>query len=439
MANSQIPYRDALRVWLRVAALSFGGPTAQIAVMHKLIVEEKQWVDEARFLHALNYCMLLPGPEAQQLATYLGWLLHKTRGGLTAGILFVLPGAVSVWLLSVLYAGFQHVTFVQGLFFGLKAAVIALVVEAVLRIARRVLKNEVMIGIAVLSFVAIFFFNAPFPALIATAGLIGFVGGKLGWRKFDPVASSTAKAAPDQVSRSPHWVHTLRIFAVGVLLWVAPVLLIVAFTGNPVLGEIGWFFGKAAVLTFGGAYSILAYVAQQVVEVFGWLRPSEMLDGLGMAETTPGPLIMVVQFVGFMAAYRQPGALPPMLAATLGAAVTTWVTFVPSFMWVFMGAPYVEQLRGIKALSTALSAITAAVVGVVLNLAVWFALHTWFGVVNEVTWGAVHLTSPVWASLNGTALLISAVAFILLFGLRRGMLLTLAVCAALGVGLGMTG
>lgn len=448
MANSQIPYRDALRVWLRVAALSFGGPTAQIAVMHKLIVEEKQWVDEARFLHALNYCMLLPGPEAQQLATYLGWLLHKTRGGLTAGILFVLPGALSVWLLSVLYAGFQHVTLVQGLFFGLKAAVIALVVEAVLRIARRVLKNEVMIGIAVLSFVAIFFLNLPFPALIVTAGLIGFVGGKLGWRKFSlasvaqpkPTAAPLASISlPSHVEQRPRLILTLRIFAVGVLLWVMPVLLIVALTGNPVLGEIGWFFGKAAVLTFGGAYSILAYVAQQVVEVFGWLRPSEMLDGLGMAETTPGPLIMVVQFVGFMAAYHQPGALPPMLAATLGAAVTTWVTFVPSFMWVFMGAPYVEQLRGVKALSTALSAITAAVVGVVLNLALWFALHTWFGVVNEVTWGAVHLASPVWASLNGAALFISAIAFVLIFGLRRGMLLTLAICAVLGVVLGMTG
>lgn len=448
MANSQIPYRDALRVWLRVAALSFGGPTAQIAVMHKLIVEEKQWVDEARFLHALNYCMLLPGPEAQQLATYLGWLLHKTRGGLTAGILFVLPGALSVWLLSVLYAGFQHVTLVQGLFFGLKTAVIALVVEAVLRIARRVLKNEVMIGIAVLSFVAIFFLNLPFPALIVTAGLIGFVGGKLGWHKFSLASAAQPKptAAPlasisllSHVEQRPRLIHTLRIFAVGVLLWVAPVLLIVALTGNPVLGEIGWFFGKAAVLTFGGAYSILAYVAQQVVEVFGWLRPSEMLDGLGMAETTPGPLIMVVQFVGFMAAYRQPGALPPMLAATLGAAVTTWVTFVPSFMWVFMGAPYVEQLRGVKALSTALSAITAAVVGVVLNLALWFALHTWFGVVNEVTWGAVHLASPVWASLNWAALFISAIAFVLIFGLRRGMLLTLAICAVLGVVLGMTG
>ena len=441
MPTHTVSYREALRVWLRVAALSFGGPTAQIAVMHKIVVEEKRWVDEERFLHALNYCMLLPGPEAQQLATYLGWILHKTRGGLTAGSLFVLPGFISVLLLSVLYAGFQQITLVQGLFFGLKAAVIALVIEAVLRIARRVLKNEVMIGIAGLSFIAIFFFNLSFPFIILAAGLMGFVGGKLGWHKFEVVHGQNAKthpihsattALPPHVSQRPRLAHTLLVFVIGLLLWVMPVLIVVTITGNATLGDIGWFFGKAAVLTFGGAYSILAYVAQQAVEVFGWLRPGEMLDGLGMAETTPGPLIMVVQFVGFMAAYRNPGHLSPMLAASLGAIITTWVTFVPSFLWVFMGAPYVEQLRGVKSLSTALSAITAAVVGVVLNLAVWFALHTWFGAVNELHFGALRLLSPVWASLNWPALAISAVAFFLLFRFRRGMLLTLAVSALLG-------
>ena len=270
---------------------------------------------------------------------------------------------------------------------------------------------------------------------------MGFVGGKLGWHKFEVVRGqnpkthpihSTTTALPPHVSQRPRLAHTLLVFVIGLLLWVMPVLIVVTITGNATLGDIGWFFGKAAVLTFGGAYSILAYVAQQAVEVFGWLRPGEMLDGLGMAETTPGPLIMVVQFVGFMAAYRNPGHLSPMLAASLGAIITTWVTFVPSFLWVFMGAPYVEQLRGVRSLSTALSAITAAVVGVVLNLAVWFALHTWFGAVNELHFGTLRLLSPVWTSLNWPALAISAVAFLLLFRLRRGMLLTLAVCALLG-------
>jgi len=441
-----IPFWEAFRVWLRIALQSFGGPAGQIAVMHRILVDEKRWVSENRFLHALNYCMLLPGPEAQQLATYLGWLLHRLRGGLTAGILFVVPGFAAILLLSILYAGFQDLRIVQALFFGLQPAVLAIVVEAVLRIGRRVLKNSVMVSIAVVAFIAIFFVNVPFPFIVLAAGLVGYIGGRLWLDTFlvikghTPQPSSGAQVVDAMLTdRAP--VHTrpsLRkacaVALVGLLCWAVPLAVLASlFGGDNVYVQIGAFFSKAAVVTFGGAYAVLAYIAQQAVHTYGWLQPGEMLDGLGMAETTPGPLIQVVQFVGFMGAYRHPGLLDPMLAGILGSILTTWVTFVPCFLWIFLGAPYIEALRGNQSLSTALSAITAAVVGVVLNLAVWFALNTLFGQVTEVHSMGMRLLLPHGSTLNVAALVITAMAMVAMFRYKLGMLPTLAGSAALGM------
>jgi chromate transporter len=441
---SPIPFREALRVWTLVALQSFGGPAGQIAVMHRILVEEKRWVSESRFLHALNYCMLLPGPEAQQLATYIGWLLHRTLGGLVAGILFVLPGFLSILVLSILYAIYGETTFVSGLFFGLKPAVMAVVVEAVVRIGRRTLKTRVLQILAGTAFIAIFFLDVPFPAIVAAAGLAGWLGGRLLPEQFPaaqphapggahgteavPVVDSLVHQARPSLGRS------LRILAVGLTLWFLPLLALIALFGSGhVLVQQGIFFSKAAVVTFGGAYAVLAYVGQQAVETYGWLRPGEMLDGLGMAETTPGPLIMVLQFVGFMGAYRLAEGLDPLTAGILGSIVTTWVTFVPCFLWIFLGAPYIERLRGNRSLSTALTGITAAVVGVILNLAVWFSLHTLFGQVDEVRRLGVRLQVPVWSTLDPAALVIAAFAFLALFRWKLGLLQTLAASAAAGL------
>jgi chromate transporter len=437
-----ITLREAFGVWLKVALYSFGGPAGQIAVMHRLLVEEKKWVSENRFLHALNYAMLLPGPEAQQLATYIGWLLHQTPGGLIAGILFILPGFITILVLSILYAGFQELTLVQALFYGLKPAVMAVVLEAVVRIGRRALKNKVMVGLAVLAFVAIFFFDVPFPMIVLSAGVIGFVGGRL-WPvwfqviKGDEVKEEeeTAVITDTMAAHTQPTLHrAIKVLLICLALWWGPLLLLAVWLGpDHALTEIGVFFSKAAVVTFGGAYAVLAYVAQQAVDVFGWLRPGEMLDGLGMAETTPGPLIQVVQFVGFMGAYRQPGVLSPMLAGILGSVLTTWVTFVPCFLWIFLGAPYIEYLRGNQDLSAALSAITASVVGVILNLAVWFSLHTVFAVVDERQVGLVKLFVPGWETADLISLLIAIAAFIALFRFKVSMLLTLAGSAVAGL------
>ncbi len=401
-----VSFGEAFWVWLKVAAYSFGGPAGQIAVMHRILVEEKRWVSENRFLHALNYCMLLPGPEAQQLAVYIGWLLHKSLGGVMAGTLFVLPGFFSILALSIIYAGFQQTIFVQALFFGLKPAVMALVIEAVIRIGRRAPKNEAMIGLAALAFVAIFFFDVPFPLIILFAGLAGYLGGKACPKKFyiikehQPHPGDTSARKPVIADSAlahtrPSLRQASKVIAIGLTLWFGPLLILAALLGrDTVFLTLGTFFSQAAMMTFGGAYAVLVYVAQQAVEHFGWLTPREMLDGLGMAETTPGPLIMVLQFVGFMAAYRHPGPFSPMLAGLLGSAITTWVTFVPCFVWIFLGAPYIEYLRGNKSLSTTLSAVTAAVVGVILNLAVWFSLHTLFGQVSEAQWGSTLSPDP---------------------------------------------
>ncbi|WP_340265967.1 chromate efflux transporter [Sphingobium mellinum] len=437
-----IPLGQATRVWARIAALSFGGPAGQIAVMHRILVEEKRWIGEERFLHALNYCMLLPGPEAQQLAIYIGWLLHKTKGGLIAGALFVLPGFLAILGLSYLYVLLGHVPLIEGLFFGLKAAVLAVVVQAVVRVGGRALKNNVMRGIAATAFVAIFFLGAPFPLIVLTAGIIGFLGGRSGIAAFRGGGghsggkgaivhdrdTALGEALPDHARPNPGW--SLRICAVLLFLWLAPVLTLFLTLGpQDVFTRIASFFSQMAVVTFGGAYAVLAYVAQQAVGTFGWLKPGEMLDGLGMAETTPGPLIMVTQFVGFLAAFRDSGALPPLLAATLGAILTTWVTFVPCFLWIFAGAPFIERLRGNQALSSALTAITAAVVGVILNLAIWFAIHTLFAQVRPVT---RTLDLPVLASINIPAALLATGAMIAVFRFRVGMLPVLGGCALLG-------
>lgn len=447
-----ISFGEAFWVWMRVAALSFGGPAGQIAVMHRIIVEEKCWIGETRFLHALNYCTLLPGPEAQQLAIYIGWLLHKTKGGLVAGILFVLPGAIAIMALSWIYAISGSVGFVRALFFGLKAAVLAIVLEAVLRIGRRALKNNVMIGLAAAAFIALFFFQAPFPLVVLAAGLIGFIAGRAGWASFlsgnghgkiggKQVAdadTALGEGVPEHARPPASW--SLKVAGMGLLLWGMPVLALLLLLGEGnVFTDIAIFFSKMAVVTFGGAYAVLAYVAQQAVDHYGWLKPGEMLDGLGMAETTPGPLIMVTQFVGFMGAYRAPGSLHPLLAGTLGGLLTTWVTFVPCFLWIFLGAPFMETIRSNKALSAALSAITAAVVGVILNLAIWFAIHTVFRQTIPVQSFGLSFEAPLLESVDPWALVLSLAAAIAIFRFNVGMLQTLAACALAGVLLHATG
>jgi chromate transporter len=441
-----IPFSEAVRVWARIAALSFGGPAGQIAVMHRILVEEKRWIGEARFLHALNYCMLLPGPEAQQLAVYIGWLLHRTWGGLVAGTLFVLPGLLAIMALSWIYAAFGNVGVVQALFFGLKAAVLAIVLEAVMRIGRRALQNNVMLCLAAAAFVAIFAFDVPFPLIILTAALVGFFGGRAGLPAFltgsdghgkhgkavPDAETALGESVPEHARPSISW--SLRVSAICLVLWLGPVAaLLVALGPGDVFTNIAVFFSKMAVVTFGGAYAVLAYVAQQAVDTYGWLQPGEMLDGLGLAETTPGPLIMVTQFVGFLGAFRDPGGLNPFVAGTLGGLLTTWVTFVPCFLWIFLGAPFVETIRGNRALAAALAVITAAVVGVVLNLAVWFGLHVLFGEVHELKGFGRSLEIPVLATIDPAALALTLAAIVAVFHFKIGMIPVLAACSAAGV------
>ena len=420
--------------------------------MHRILVDEKRWIGEHRFLHALNYCMLLPGPEAQQLATYIGWLMHKTRGGLIAGGLFVLPGAIAIMALSWIYALYGHVGIVAGLFFGLKCAVLAVVLQAVVRIGSRSLKNTVMRSLAAAAFVLIFFLNVPFPIIVLTAGLIGYFGGRAELSAFQvggghSGASGSVVADADTLlgedlpaHANPTIGQSLRQAVVWLFLWLAPVAALYFAMGEvSVFTQIATFFSKMAVVTFGGAYAVLAYVAQQAVENYHWLSAREMLDGLGMAETTPGPLIMVLQFVGFMGAYRNPGMLSPLLAGTLGGLLATWVTFIPCFLWIFLGAPFIERMRGNKALSGALSAITAAVVGVVLNLAVWFAIHTIFRSVARFTAGPIHFDLPLIASVDLWALAISVAAIIAMFRLKVGIFQVLGGASVAGIALHFAG
>lgn len=439
-----VPFDEAMKVWLRVAALSFGGPAGQISVMHRIIVEEKKWIGEQRFLQALNYCTLLPGPEAQQLATYIGWLMHRTAGGLLAGTLFVLPGLVAIMALSWVYVLLGKVTLVQGLFFGLKAAVLVIVIEAVIRVGRRALRNNSMRLLAAAAFVAIFAYGVPFPLIVIAAALIGFIATKFGRSEFQAsghgaghvglgdAQSLLGEATPEHAR--PNLVWTLAIGAIFLTLWLAPVGLLWLLRGpDDVFTQIAVFFSKMAVVTFGGAYAVLAYVAQQAVEQYGWVTAGEMLDGLGLAESTPGPLIMVTQFVGFLGAWRDPGGLPPLLAGTLGGLLTTWVTFVPCFLWIFVGAPYVEALRSNKALSGALAAITAAIVGVILNLAVWFGLQVLFGELRHISLLGATVDVPVLGSANVAAIALAAACAVAVFRFRFGMIPVLLASSMAGI------
>jgi len=445
--RSSITFTDAFWVWLKVALNSFGGPAGQIAVMHRYLVDEKRWISESRFLHALNYCMLLPGPEAQQLAIYIGWLLHRIPGGIVAGTLFVVPGFISILILSILYAGYQDLSVVQWLFFGLKPAVLAVVIEAVLRIGKRVLKNRLMVILAGDSFIGIFFFDVPFPLIVVSAGIIGYIGGIIQPDTFyiNQVNSTDSSACDtplvdammeDRIREHtrPSASRALSVLICWTILWFGPLCLILILLGSEnVFFKEAAFFSKSAVVTFGGAYAVLAYVAQRAVEHYGWLTPGEMLDGLGLAETTPGPLILVLPFVGFLAAFRNPGDLNPMIAGTLGATLTTWATFVPCFIWIFLGGPYVEALRGNKSLHSAMSGITAAIVGVVLNLAVWFALNTVFGSLNDFRAFGIHLQIPVWNTLNIPSMFIALFAILAIFLLKVSVIKTIGFSAGLGI------
>ncbi len=437
---------EATRVWARIGLLSFGGPAGQIALMHKELVEERRWIGEQRFLHALNYCMLLPGPEAQQLAIYIGWLMHRTLGGLIAGLLFILPGALVMLGLSTLYVLYRQVPLIDGLFFGVKAAVLAVVIEAGMRISRRALKNRAMAGIAIAAFIAIYLVRLPFPLIITVAGLIGWLGHR--WRPDSFGGNGHGKTGgPDMMGLvdlmfergemahvRPSRGRAFRTLAIWLPLWLGPVGVLWLLTGaDSVWTQIGSFFSAMAVVTFGGAYAVLAYVAQAAVETYGWLAAGEMVDGLGLAETTPGPLILVLQFTGFLAGFRAPGSLPPILAGGMGALLTLWVTFAPCFLWIFLGAPYVEALRGNRGLSAVLSAITAAVVGVIANLALWFGLHVLFREIRRVELLGLAPDLPVLASLDWRAAVLAVAAMIAMLRFKVGMIPTLAACAAAGL------
>jgi len=427
--TARASFAEAFLVWLKIGCINFGGPAGQIALMHRIVVDERKWVDEARFLHALNFCMLLPGPEAQKLATYLGWLMHGVRGGLAAGILFVLPGAFVMLGLSLLYALGRGITLIDGALYGIKAAVLVIVIEALIRIGKRALKTALLLSLAAAAFVGIFFLGVPFPLIVAAAALIGY---------------AVARRSPDQLgladkvenvsSPAEHrWKQFVVASAIGLVVWWAPVAIAALALGQKhVLVGIGMFFSKLAVVSFGGAYALLAYMAQEAVQTYGWMTAPEMVDGLGLAETTPGPLILVTQFVGFLAAFRDAAPFSQITAGVLGAAMTTWVTFVPSMLWIFAGAPFVEPLRANRQLSGALAAITAAVVGVILNLSVWFALHVLFGKVTEMHIGPLrwYAFDPFVLDLRAAAL--AAIAALLAFGLHRSLIEVVVAMAALG-------
>jgi chromate transporter len=443
-----ISFRTAVRTWFAISLQTFGGPAGQIAVMQRTLVDDKRWIGQRRFLHAMNYCMLLPGPEAQQLATYVGWLLHGTRGGLVAGGLFVLPGVVALLVLSAVYVAFGSTVAISALFAGLAPAVLAIVVQAVIRVGRRALTSPALVTIAVASFLALALFAVPFPVVVLAAGLAGWALAR--WRPSAVPERGKAEAAddgpppviPDDVlhTERPSSRRTLRVLLAGLLVWGVPVGAFALLTGrDSVFTQQGLFFSGAAVVTFGGAYAVLAYVAQQAVQVYGWLAPGEMVRGLALAETTPGPLIMVVQFVAFLGAYRAPGELDPWVAAVLASLLVTWVTFVPSFLFVLLGAPYMERLRGNRTLSAALTGITAAVVGVIANLGVYFAVHTLFRETRAVDAFGLALELPELGTVRPVAVAIAVVAAVLIFRLKWSVLRTLGVCAVLGLVAGLSG
>jgi chromate transporter len=428
---------EATRVWFKIGCLSFGGPAGQIALLHREVVDDRNWVSDRRFLHALNFCHLLPGPEAQQLAIYLGWLMHGPIGGFSAGLLFVIPGAVVMVALSLIYTTLGTVPAIAALFYGLKSAVLVLVVEAVLRIGRRALKGRIAWMLAGISFAALFLFNVPFPVVVLAAGLIGtlapgfFAGGAHGKAKDGPPALIDAVLAADP-GRPERLARSARIAGlVSGALWLLPVVLLLPIGG--VYADVGWFFSKMAVVTFGGAYAVLAYVAQEAVQGYHWLSAPEMLSGLGLAETTPGPLILVLQFVGFLAGYRATGSLTGIPGGIAASVLTLWVTFLPCFTFVFLGAPLLERLQGNRKLSGALSAVTAAVVGVVANLAMWFALHVLFRQTAPVRGLGMSFDAPLFGSIDPWALALAVVAGIALFRFKLGVMRTLAICSAVSV------
>ena len=426
--TTPVDFAEALRVWFKIGCLGFGGPAGQIALMHRVLVDEKKWIDEARYLHALNFCMLLPGPEAQKLATYVGWLLHGVRGGLAAGILFVLPGALVMLAVSLLYVLGSGIPVVDGALFGIKAAVLTIVVEALVRIGRRALKTALLYGIAGFAFVGIFFLDLPFPAIVVAAALAGY------FLIQDQKPLQAAPPAPDR------WRQFGVAIAAGLVLWWAPVLIAATALGPAhVMVDIGVFFSKLATVSFGGAYALLSYMAQEAVETYRWMSAAEMVDGLGLAETLPGPLIKVTQFVGFLGAYRDAAPFSPVAAGVIGSVLTTWVTFAVPMLLIFAAAPFVEQLRANRRLSGALTAITAAVVGVILNLTLWFALHVLFAEVTEVRAGPVrwYAVDPLALDLKAAGL--AALAAVLAFRFHRGLVELIAVMAGLGVALRLAG
>lgn len=423
-------FADLVRVFARIGVLSFGGPAGQIALMHRELVEERKWLDEPRFLHALNYCMLLPGPEAMQLATYAGWLLHGVKGGLAAGLLFLLPGAAVLMLLSTVYLVFGHVDLVQGLLFGLKAAVLAVVIEALIKVSRRALKGGQMVMIAIVSFIGIALLKLPFPVIIVAAALAGVALNAMNGNS-QPSLNPDPAPVPDWAQ--PSLSRLASTLALWLALWFGPLLLLhwTLGSGNVFAREASFFSAMAAV-TFGGAYAVLSWVAQQAVEVHAWLRPDEMLTGLGLAETTPGPLILVLLFVGFLGGARQSG-LDPLLGGIAGGMTALWFTFVPSFLWIFVGAPYVEKVRGIAWLATALAAVSAAVVGIIANLSLWFALHVLFGTVGQAALGRFELPVPDLASFEPAAAAIALGAGIALLWLHVNMIAVLGLAMMAGI------
>jgi chromate transporter len=443
-AREVVPLRRAVATWFAISLQTFGGPAGQIAVMQRMLVEQRRWIGQRRFLHALNYCMLLPGPEAQQLAVYIGWLLNGVAGGLAAGVLFVLPGVVALLLLSAVYVGFGDTTVVTAIFAGLAPAVLAIVAQALWRVGRRALSHPALAAIAAGAFLALAAFAVPFPAVVVAAALAGWALGRYLPATGPAYIDSDGPAplvADDALHREPPSARrAARVAAVGALLWVAPVVGFAALAGTgSVFVTQGLFFGGAALVTFGGAYAVLAYVAQHAVETHGWLSAGDMVRGLALAETTPGPLIMVVQFVAFLGAYHHPGGLNPWLAGVLASLLVVWVTFVPSFVFIFVGAPYVERLRGNRALSAALTGITSAVVGVIANLAVYFAVHTIFGSARLVDWGPVRARLPELATVRPVSAAIAVAALVMVLRLRWSVLRTLGACAALGLAAGLTG
>lgn len=434
--RSPVSFGEAFAVWVKIGLLSFGGPAGQIALMHRMLVDEKKWLSESQFLHALNFCMLLPGPEAQQLATYSGWLLHGVKGGLAAGLMFILPGIAVMMALAMLYAAYADLALVEALFFGIKTAVFAIVIEALVRIAKRAMKQGVLYAVAGAAFVAIFLFDVPFPLVIAGAAIFGFIAVRSGLiSTASPEGDVRVNgAAGEPATRTGMALRSVRTMVIGGTLWLGPVAaLIFLLGGSHVFSQQAVFFSQMAVVTFGGAYAVLAYVAQEAVQNYGWLNAGEMLDGLGLAETTPGPLILVLQFVGYLGAFRAETGIDPVIAGIAGALVTVWVTFVPCFLWIFLGAPYIERLRRVESLNGIFAAITAAVVGVILNLAIWFGLHVLFGKVAERHVSSFRLWVPDLSTLDPWALALSIGALVAVLRFKMGMVSVLGIAATLGL------